>query len=153
MLDSLSRVPGGTSIDITHFLPSFARQRIYTYPFPSLAGDFTKQDCHWTSLNFFNSTPDDRFTVPAYTKSVVESQFEVIQDAPRFGDMMVIFTGETEIVHSAIYIADDIVFTKNGGMAVHPWMFMKLETMLERYSSVYLESGKLPYRFLRRIAE
>jgi hypothetical protein len=152
LLDSLARVPGGASIDVTHFLPPFARQRLYTYPFPNLAGDFIKQDCHWTSMNFFNDLPDERFTVPTYTKSVVESEFEIITDAPRFGDMLVMFTSDSEIVHSAIYIADDIVFTKNGGMAVHPWMFMKLNSMVERYSSVYLESGLLPYRFLRRRA-
>jgi hypothetical protein len=150
LLDSLARVPGGAGIDITHFLPPFARQRLYTYPFPNLAGDFLKQDCHWTSMNFFNDVPDERFTVPTYTKSVVESEYEIISDAPQFGDMLVMFTEDSEIVHSAIYIADDIVFTKNGGMAVHPWMFMKLDSMVERYSSVYLETGRLPYRFLRR---
>jgi hypothetical protein len=34
LLASLARTPGGASVDITHLLPSFARTRLYTFPFP-----------------------------------------------------------------------------------------------------------------------
>ncbi len=37
-------------------------------------------------------------------------------------------------IHSAVYIADDICFTKNGGTAVRPWMLSTISDLLEQYS-------------------
>ena len=36
-------------------------------------------------------------------------------------------------VHSCVYIADDIVFTKNGENIVNPWMLSRLEEVQDVY--------------------
>jgi hypothetical protein len=37
-------------------------------------------------------------------------------------------------IHSAVYLADDIVFTKNGNNYAQPWMLMHLKDLLAEYS-------------------
>ena len=65
LLESLKSVPDGR-VGLVYLLPQFARQRLYTFPMPSRPGD-PAMDCHWSTMNFFNEVPDDRFTDPAYT--------------------------------------------------------------------------------------
>ena len=60
LLEALKRLHGGGSIGIGFLLPPFARGRLFTSPVPSKPGD-VPEDCHWSALNFFNTTPDDRF--------------------------------------------------------------------------------------------
>jgi len=36
-------------------------------------------------------------------------------------------------IHMCVYIADDVVFTKNGASLVAPWTLMKLPEMLKVY--------------------
>jgi len=38
------------------------------------------------------------------------------------------------VVHSAVYLADDLVFTKNGFGLAEPWMYMPLDRMMKIYS-------------------
>jgi hypothetical protein len=37
--------------------------------------------------------------------------------------------------HACVYIADDVVFTKNGVNYHQPWVLMKLNDLLPRYAS------------------
>jgi hypothetical protein len=37
-------------------------------------------------------------------------------------------------IHSVVYLADDIVFTKNGNNYAQPWMLMRLKDVLSDYS-------------------
>ena len=41
--------------------------------------------------------------------------------------------GDNLPIHAAVYIADDVVFTKNGGNDRQPWMLMKWDDLLARY--------------------
>jgi len=41
---------------------------------------------------------------------------------------------ETELIHSCNYIADGIVFTRNGGSLEQPWMLTKLDAVVDYYS-------------------
>ena len=38
-----------------------------------------------------------------------------------------------EIKHSAVFLADDIVFTKNGNNYRQPWMIMRIPDLLATY--------------------
>ena len=38
-------------------------------------------------------------------------------------------------MHVAVYVADDIVFTKNGFHYTQPWILMHLKDMLETYAA------------------
>jgi hypothetical protein len=144
LLESLARVPGGGELDISHLLPPFARERLYTFPDPSRAPSAPKHDCVWTSLNFFNDQPDERFADPAYTHKLIMEQHQRV-DSPRFGDIAVLLTRSKAIVHAAVYLADDLVFTKNGFSALQPWMLMPLADVVTFYSITAPEPLELAY--------
>jgi hypothetical protein len=133
LLESLAKVPGGTTIDIAHLIPGFARRRAFTYPRPSGAANPTGYDCHWTSLNFFNDQPDDRFLDKQIVKQALETDYYPIFGNLLLGDLVLLVSGRGSIIHSAVYVADDFVFTKNGGRYASPWMFMRIEDMKAFY--------------------
>jgi hypothetical protein len=64
---------------------------------------------------------------------VIESDYYRIYSGFQLGDLIVFMTGPSDIIHSCVYIADDVVFTKNGSRPSNPWMFMRLEDMKDFY--------------------
>lgn len=149
LLESLARVPGGADVDVAHLLPPFARRRLYTFPFASFDGKYSAQDCHWTSLNFFNEEPDDRFSDPAFCEQVIRRDYELVTGAPRFGDLVAIIDPREQLMHSAIYLADNLVFTKNGSLLNAPWILMELPTMLDTYRATYNVGEGFQARYFR----
>jgi hypothetical protein len=150
LLESLRRVPGGAVLDLAHLLPPFARRRIYTYPVPSndpLAG---RRDCHWSSLNFFGEIPDDRFTDQEVAVQTIAANYYQISSGTRLGDLVLLMTRDEKVVHSAVYVADDVVFTKNGPMYTQPWMLQRVDDLLEYYSAFYPANERLRVRFYRQ---
>jgi len=133
LLEALKRLHEGGSIGIGYLLPPFARERLYTTPVPTKAGDFA-EDCHWSTMNFFNDPPDNRFTNTAYTASFIQSNFYQVGVANLYVDVVLVLNDKGNAIHSAIYIADDIVFTKNGNNFSQPWMLMRLGDLLARYT-------------------
>lgn len=133
LLESFKRNPSGGAASILYFLPPFARQRLYTYPQPSQPGDPTV-DCHWTTMNFFNETPDNRFSDPKYTVDYLLSHYYKIGKPTAYGDLIFLVNKNGDATHSAVYLADDIVFTKNGNNYVQPWMLMHLKDLLAEYT-------------------
>jgi len=145
MLESLARLPGGTSIDIAHLLPRFVRIHLYTYPNPVMVPVAAPLNCHWSSLNFFRSTFDDSFaTVEGATKGFLENYYEIV-GTPRLGDILLFTLPSGGSIHSCVYVADDIVFTKNGISLSAPWILMSLEDVKAYYTS----STDLKIRVLR----
>jgi hypothetical protein len=132
ILESLARVPGGERIDVIHLIPRFARARIYTYPQPPEKQPALNRDCHWTSLNFFSAEPDDRFCQDAEVVRALDQDYYRIYGNFQLGDLVVFFSGDRAI-HSAVYIAEDILFTKNGNISSRPWMFCKLDDVRNYY--------------------
>ena len=135
LLESVARIPGGYNIDITHFLPRFARKRIYTYPRTDGDSGEMVYDCHWNSMNFWNDPPDNRFADKAYVIHTLETDYESILDGFTFGDIILFMKSDTEAIHSAVYIADNIVFTKNGPSHHSPWILMKMDALVSHYET------------------
>ena len=135
LLESVARIPGGLNVDITHLLPRFARKRIYTYP--RADGDTGEMvyDCHWNSMNFWNDPPDNRFADKAYVIRTLETDYESVLDGYKFGDIILFMKSDTEAIHSAVYIADNIVFTKNGPSQHSPWILMKMDALTSHYET------------------
>lgn len=132
LLESLAR-SGGADLDVSNLLPSFARQRLYRYPEP-LPGSEFGPDCHFTSLNFFTvGEPDTRPHDPRGSEAIFKEHYVEARGEPQFGDIVVLTTPDGETVHSAVHIAADIVFTKNGMGLTMPWVFSTLEQMLTFY--------------------
>jgi hypothetical protein len=134
LLESLKRRPAGGSASILYFLPPFARSRLYTYPLPAQPGD-PAMDCHWTTMNFFNEVPDNQFAVPAYTVNFLRNNFYQIAKPGAYGDRIFLLDKSGNAIHSAVYLADDIVFTKNGNNFAQPWMLMHLGDLMAEYTT------------------
>jgi hypothetical protein len=125
LLESLSEVPGGSVVDAVYLLPPFVRERLYTYPEGPLPGG-RDYDCHWTSLNFFRSEPDMSFLNPPAVAEALAKDYETIPAPAKPGDIVLYTVNGKQVVHSCVYIADDVVFTKNGANPMQPWVFMSM---------------------------
>lgn len=135
LLRSIKDLPGENSIDIVHLLTRFGRTYLYTYP--DLTDDFgtgrVPKDCNWTALNYFNHPPDDALTADkAGIGNIFATRYTPRKSSPEHGDL-VVFMNRGMVYHMAIYIADDIVFTKNGGTYGNCWTFMRMEEMIDFY--------------------
>lgn len=144
LLQSLSRHPGGMPIDVVHLLPRFARALLYTYPDPDAPSQETV-DCHWTSLNFFNDPPDARFADIAYLKEILSKNYAPVRGVPTMGDLLLLTRTDGEVIHSCIYLGDDIVFTKNGHSASVPWTL----TTIQDLQGFYPDDPPLQIRMFR----
>jgi hypothetical protein len=133
-LESFKHLPQGASMSILYFLPQFARQRLYTFPQPSAAGD-PVMDCHWSTMNFFNDVPDNRFSDPQFTTPYLKANYYEIARPNSYGDLVFLLNRDGNAIHSAVYLADDLVFTKNGNNFSQPWMLMHLKDLVGEYSA------------------
>ncbi len=132
MLESLAKAGGedGATIGVGFFFPTFARLRLNTFPDSWDEPQVSKEDCFWTSLNFFNERPDMRFLDAAYVRKVLNTEFVPVLDQPVFGDLVTLIKPNGDGLHVCVYIADNFVFTKNGMTTLAPWVVMKISDML-----------------------
>lgn len=135
LLQSLARRPNGGTIDIVHLIPRFARLLAYTYPLPSERPIDGNHDCHWTSFNFQNELPDERFSNLAYVQQVLFDQYYPVLGEPKLGDIIMFVKADGVVLHSCVYIADDIVFTKNGPAFSVPWLLTRLADVQAFYAA------------------
>jgi hypothetical protein len=135
LLESLTRVPGGAGIDIAHLLPAFARARLDTFPKPpALPGP--EPDCYWTAMNFFKSVPSPCYESDEDWRNDLAKNYAPVS-SPTLGDVIFLLRPDNVPYHAAVYIADDVVFTKNGGNYRQPWLLMKMADMLGRYPTSF----------------
>lgn len=132
LLKSLARLPEGGEVNVSYFLPAVPRLRLYTYPDPARPA---REDCFWSSFNFFNDEPEQRFLDPVYADKMLQSDFQEVRGEKRFGDIMLLLEAGDRAVHMCVYMADDIVYTKNGGHLYQPWVLMRIADMMVQYPS------------------
>lgn len=134
LLDSLRHSPDGGRVDLAYLLPRFCRERLYTFPDHATQLDAGAVDCFWTALNFFRYPPEQRFIDVASRMGYLRDQYEVHVGEPALGDIMAFYNTKDEPVHACVYIAGDLVFTKNGATVFSPWLLMSYRDMLAYYS-------------------
>ena len=130
LLECISENPRTEKIDVAHLLPPYARQRLYTYP------QFDETVNCFESCFEFIGIPSESVgnSSEPYLKLFREKLIPAPKGALQFGDILVCFDKETgEPVHGAVYIAADIVFTKNGGNPRIPWILMRWDDMFRIY--------------------
>jgi hypothetical protein len=67
------------------------------------------------------------------TTAVLE-RFNPVDPPYKFGDILFFLDSQRgDAFHSCVYIADDVVFTKNGRNVLSPWIFTKLEDVKKVY--------------------
>jgi hypothetical protein len=135
ILLSASEMEGGERLDCTHLLPPLARRYLYTYPSADPSALPFKPDCHWTSLNFFDAKPLDYHLYPDLFLQRITEDYIPIKPPYSFGDVLMLVTSDGVPLHSCVYVADDIVYTKNGRSIGVPWLLTKLGDVSRYYST------------------
>ena len=63
---------------------------------------------------------------------------------------MILTTPDGAPIHAAVYLADDIYFTKNGVNLIQPWILTHFDDLLEEYNVRHPISGLRVYYFRRK---
>lgn len=124
-------------LDILHLLPPLPRKLLYTYPDLGLAVEGRFPDCHWTSLNFFNYSPESIYLDDALATSAILERFDRIDPPFQFGDILIFLSAEETAYHSCTYIAADLVFSKNGRNPLIPWTLCRLDELTDIYPATH----------------
>jgi hypothetical protein len=151
LFESLSKAPGGSWVNVITVIPPVPSSRLYTYPTEldnPLNGPPHVRDCHWTTFNFFRGS-QEMDVDPQYVLNELKNNYAPAAGDPRYGDVVLFAKPEGQIVHSCIYLADDIVFTKNGATNISPWMLSTIQDLRMRYTFEVPEGQKLAVSFYR----
>lgn len=152
IFESLADTPAGGTLGIITVLPPLPSSQMYFYPTPDnpLNGPAPVRDCHWTSFNFFNDVADPQLSNQAYYMQKLKEDYIPAPGDPRYGDIAIFSKPSGVVVHSAVYIADDIFFTKNGATFTYPWMLESLPDLLKQYSFQVEPGEKLVVSYFRQ---
>ena len=150
LLSALHRVEKGCKLNVICLLPSFVRDHLYRHPFGSADAKAVKQDCFWSAFNFFNEQPDDHFNDMEYVRQVLDRDYYKVEQPSQLGDLILVTVDGQAVVHAAAYVADDLVFTKNGDDFRQPWMLMHMADMLDTYAVKYPQNGGPKPQFFRK---
>ncbi len=129
LLESVVQSNQGGAIDIAHLLPPIPRQYLNIFPALSdgIGGRFP--DWFWTCYNFFRFTPRPVFADSPERDSLILREFTETLPPYQFGDMILLNSGG-KTIHGCIYIAEEIVYTKNGPDVFSPWVLMRIQDVV-----------------------
>ena len=131
LLEALTREGANQSMDVTPLLPPLAQKHLYTYPHDG-RGKFL--DCRWTALNFLADVPDDRFLQDDEIFRTLQDDYASVPEHFALGDIILLRNRAGQVIHMCNYVADNIVFTKNGGDPSQPWMLSTLHDVINFYT-------------------
>ncbi len=128
LLEALRDSRGTGYLDVAYLLPPLGRNLLMTYPTAPSDNrpNASHWNCFWTSLNFFAARPDARLVDANIARDELARSYVRVTGARRFGDVVVWRDDSGGLTHMAVWIAADVVFTKNGYDALHPWTLMSL---------------------------
>lgn len=151
IFESIADAPNGGTLGVINVLPPLPSSQMFVYPTPDnpLNGPAPVRDCHWTSFNFFQDVPDQQMSDPAHFMQKLKEDYIPAAGDPRYGDIALFSKPSGNIVHSAVYLADDILYTKNGATFTYPWMLETLPDLLKQYSFQVEPGEKLVVSYFR----
>lgn len=130
LMQSLTRIPEGVTLDIAHLLPRVVRSRIYTYPHPSETGEHALPSAFWTSVNFFaNELPEHATHGPGELKRALAERFYPVEEDFLLGDVLLLSKPSGEPLHTAVFIADDVAVSMSAAYHIQPWMFVRMNDL------------------------
>ncbi|OYW72843.1 MAG: hypothetical protein B7Z37_23660 [Verrucomicrobia bacterium 12-59-8] len=152
IFESIAASPTGGTLALINVLPPLPSSQMFVYPVPDnpLSGPSPVRDCHWTSFNFFQDQPDQQLSDPVYFMQKLKEDYTPAAGDPRYGDIAFFSKPSGGVVHSAVYMADDILYTKNGATFTYPWMLETLTDLLKQYSFQVEPGEKLVVNYFRR---
>lgn len=134
LLESIEESNTMATIDVEQLLPRWPRKFLHTYPklVDGMSGRYP--DSIYSSLNFFQSHP-----VPIYVDSPgvmksIEAKYRVADRPYRFGDVMLLLNERGELLHGCVYVAENVVFTKNRSSVLSPWVMSRVSDMISHHS-------------------
>ena len=151
LLESIQKTPEGGEIGVITLLPPMPKSLLYTYALPQSTsnGETERRGGYWTSFNFFRDPPDPHFSEIGFISEKLKTEYYPIQSDPLYGDVICFAKPGGTIVHSAVYIADNIAYTKNGDAPWHPWMYSTLEDLTDIYSAGLPPGQTLTLQYFR----
>jgi hypothetical protein len=147
-LRSLHRDHERSSVNIVSLLPKFARDRLYCHPCDSAYDKNVVQDCFWSAYNFFNDPPDNSYA-DTHSNAGLNKDCYQISYPNQLGDLMILTAHDGTAVHAAVFLADNIYFSKNGLNRMEPWILIYRDDLLEQYRPLH-PSG-LDVHYFRRM--
>jgi hypothetical protein len=142
LLQSIIDTDGIEALPLSHMLPALVRKLLYTYPSLDMGRQGILPDCHWTSLNFFNYDPHEYLLDSRLATSAVLEKFALVEPPYKYGDILFFLNKDSgDAYHSCVYLADNLVFTKNGRNILSPWLIMKREDVEKIY--LYRGDGRI----------
>jgi hypothetical protein len=133
MLEAAAQMPGGGKLDLIHLFPPLPRRLVYSYTTPDIERTGQTPNCHWTSLNFFNYTRQNIYLDLKLASSQVLEDYEQVPVANTFGDVLFFVDDKGSAFHSCVFIADNLVYTKNGENIMMPWILTRLDDVKQIY--------------------
>jgi hypothetical protein len=143
LFEAQQGLQGGGSISVLYLLPPLAREKLFTSPLPPSSGQERLPDCHWTALNFFRSTPDPRMSDNDYAGKFISENYYQVAKPGVAGDLVLLLDDHNKVLHSSVFIAADVVFTKNGINYAQPWILMHEKDLVGTFSG--LDPVKVAY--------
>ena len=131
--NAIAGVERPSKINIVALLPPFVQERLYRHAEATQPVGRTPDDCYWTAFNFFSETPDDRVHDMNYLAAMIARDYQRIPAPSELGDIILLADAKGDAVHAANYIADDVVFTKNGMSNRQPWILVNMKDILTQY--------------------
>ena len=148
VLPILDAVVTGTDeeyLDLVHLLPPNPRRLLYTFARVSMSLSEKYPDCFWTSMNFFEPETSNRFLDFPFAR-LGDTTWTEVQLPLQFGDIIYIDKADgSDAVHACNFLADDLVFTKNGSSLMRPFIIDHLDSILQSYH----QEGETRLRYFR----
>lgn len=137
VLSSIKETGHPVDLDICHIIPALPRKLLYNYPSPTFFARGILPDCHWTSLNFFNYEPHEYLLDSRLATNRVLEDYMPVEPPYTYGDILFFLKNEDgDAFHSCVFLADDLVFTKNGRNQLSPWIISTIEDVSRVYLSI-----------------
>lgn len=135
LLEAALATRGVDTVDLLHLLPPVPRRLLNTYALERDRLHQMSPDCYWAAMNFFEPTASSRYLDENIPRSYYfTDRFFEVEPPYEFGDVLLLVDLENDrFIHSYVYIADDIVYTKNGSGKFFPYVLMKQGDMMTRY--------------------
>jgi hypothetical protein len=151
IIESVKQRPDGGVINIMEVLPPLPGSLLHSYPTPHnfMTGPEVIKNCSWTAFNFFRDTPRPEFADENVVLTTLAEDYLPVLSDPRYGDIAVFLTPERTMRHVAVYLADNLYFTKNGNNPWHPWVYSTEEDLMESFSFGLAEGQDLSIYYFR----
>jgi hypothetical protein len=130
---------GQENVKISELLPDLPRRLLYRFPKVRVADQEKGElaNCFWTALNFFNDTPDDRYLDGRVALDTLKRDYFLVHGGMQLGDIAVFTGSDGSVAHVAVYLADDLLFTKNGSFSLAPWIILPIDQLRGRYAGQF----------------